>query len=59
MNFEARLKRLEEINQLLSKGDLSLNESIALYEEGLKLVSEMEIELKEAQAKVEKVIDID
>ena len=37
MKFEAALKRLEEIVRELEKGELSLDESLAKYEDGIKI----------------------
>lgn len=38
ITFEAAVKRLEEIVDLLERGNTSLDESLALYEEGVGLV---------------------
>ena len=37
MKFEQQMKKLQEIVEKLEKGDVDLDESIHLYEEGLKL----------------------
>ena len=37
-NFEAAIKRLEEINDKLSSGSESLDDSMKLFEEGLQLI---------------------
>ncbi len=37
ISFEAAMKRLEEIANIIQKNDCSLDEGINLYEEGLKL----------------------
>ena len=37
LSFEQSLSRLEEIVRHLEKGDLPLNDSLALYEEGVLL----------------------
>ena len=36
-NFEANLKKLEEIVEKLENGEVDLEESVKLYEEGMKL----------------------
>jgi exodeoxyribonuclease VII small subunit len=51
--FEDCLKRLEEIVERLEKGDLSLEESLALFEEGMKLSNACRGELDEAEGKIE------
>lgn len=57
MNFEASLKRLEEVAKQLEAGNISLDESVKLFEEGSKLKKNCETLLKEAQLKVEKIIE--
>ncbi len=56
IDFEQSLKRLEEITNQVSKGELSLDESLALYQEGKKLIEEMQQALKDAEEKVEKIV---
>jgi exodeoxyribonuclease VII small subunit len=51
--FEDCLKRLEEIVDRLEKGDLALEESLALFEEGMKLSNSCRGELEAAEGKVE------
>lgn len=51
--FEDCLKRLEEIVDRLEKGDLPLEESLALFEEGMKLSNACRGELEQAEGKVE------
>ena len=38
LSFEDALKRIEEIVRGLEKGDVSLNDSMALFEEGTGLI---------------------
>lgn len=57
-NFEIALKRLEEIVQKLESGDLSLDESLRLFEEGIELSRLCTKKLSEAEAKVEKLIKL-
>ena len=59
INFEKELERLKEIVSLIQQKDLSLDESLKLYEEGAKIVKLLNEELEKAEKKVEKVIDID
>jgi exodeoxyribonuclease VII small subunit len=51
--FEAALKQLEEIVQRLEKGELSLEESLRLYEEGIQLSRLCHGKLEEAEGKIE------
>lgn len=57
INFEASLNRLNEIVNKIQDETLSLDESIALYEEGKKLIALLKDELAEAENKVEKIIE--
>ena len=51
--FEDCLKRLEEIVDQLEKGDLPLEQSLTLFEEGMKLSNACRGELEQAEGKVE------
>ncbi len=57
-NFEHALKRLEEIVQKLEEGELSLDESLKLFEEGIEISRFCTKKLSEAEKKVEKLIKI-
>ncbi len=57
MSFEDAIAELESIVDKLEKGQLSLDESLLLFEEGIKLVRECNDKLKSAQQKVEKLIE--
>ena len=54
--FEGKLARLEEIVSALERGDAPLSESLALFEEGTKLVGECTRELDRAEQKVVKLM---
>ena len=51
-SFEEGYKRLEEIVTLLDTGKLSLEEMLALYEEGIKLARSCEKQLDEAELRI-------
>jgi len=53
LKFEQALKRLEKIVEELEKGDLSLDESLKRYEEGIKLSRFCTKKLEETERKVE------
>jgi exodeoxyribonuclease VII small subunit len=57
MSFEEALLELEGIVEKLEKGQLSLDESLMLFENGIKLVRECNDKLKNAQQKVEQLIE--
>ena len=52
-SFEAALKQLEEIVQRLERGELPLEESLKLYEEGIRLSRLCHAKLEEAEGKIE------
>lgn|GEM_PF-447147 len=56
-SFEVALERLEEIAGQLESGDLTLEQSIKLAEEGFKLSQLCEKELREAEGKIEKLVE--
>jgi exodeoxyribonuclease VII small subunit len=53
LSFEKALADLEGIVQKLEKGGLSLSESLALFEKGVKLTKYLREELSKAEKKVE------
>ncbi len=57
MSFEEALLELESIVGKLENGQLSLDESLLLFEKGIKLVEECDARLKKAQQKVERLIE--
>lgn len=50
--FEESLKRLQEISEILERGEVSLEESIKLYEEGINLAKFCYNTLRNAELKV-------
>ncbi|WP_367605992.1 exodeoxyribonuclease VII small subunit [Legionella sp. W05-934-2] len=54
-NFEQSLRSLEEIVQKLEAGELSLEDSLKAFEEGVKLARQCQKTLSEAELKVEKI----
>ncbi len=57
MNFEEKLKRMEEIAQELRNNETPLDKSIELYEEGMILSKELEENLEAAKRKI-KIVKI-
>lgn len=51
-SFENSLSRLEEISEQLESGEVGLEESIQLYEEGIALAKTCYATLKNAELKV-------
>src|SRR5580658_4283368 len=56
--FEASLKRLTEIVQTLEKGDLALEESLRLFEEGVQLSRASQQRLDAAEKRVDELLTI-
>jgi exodeoxyribonuclease VII small subunit len=55
-SFEEALKQLEAIVQKLEKGELALEESLALYEQGIHLSRLCHAKLEEAEGKIEMLL---
>ncbi len=51
-NFENKLKRLEEISDILENEEVSLNEAVKLFEEGVSLSKECMLSLNGAELKI-------
>lgn len=56
MSFETDVARIEEIAQKLNDSTTGLEESLALFDEGMKLAKQLEKALSEAKNKVETVL---
>jgi exodeoxyribonuclease VII small subunit len=55
LSFEKALAELEQIVQRLERGDVPLEESVAIYERGEVLKRRCEELLRQAEARVEKI----
>ncbi len=55
MSFEDALRELEQVVGKLERGEVPLDDSIALYERGAALKKRCEAKLKEAEEKVAKL----
>lgn len=55
-SFEESLKQLETVVESLEKGDIPLEESLRLFEEGMRLSAVCKQELDAAEGKVQKLI---
>jgi len=55
LTFEEALKELEEVVGKLERGDVALEDSIALYDRGAALKKRCESKLAEAEEKVAKI----
>ena len=59
LDFEESLKRLEEIVSKLESGNIALEESLTLFEEGVKLSRHCKKKLDEAEKKVQILMKTD
>ena len=56
-NFEKALENLEELVSSMENGELSLEDSLKAFERGIKLTRECQTALKEAEQKVQVLIN--
>jgi exodeoxyribonuclease VII small subunit len=56
MSFEEALNELQGLVKALEKGEAKLDEAIRAYERGAALKQHCERKLREAQAKVDKIV---
>lgn len=56
MSFDEKIAKIETITKKLQDEHTSLEDSIALFEEGVALAKELEEALETAKSKVEKAI---
>lgn len=59
MDFEKKLGRLEEIVTKMETGELTLEDSLKMFEEGVKLSRECNGQLQSAEQKVKLLLSID
>lgn len=59
MDFEKKLGRLEEIVEKMESAELALEDSLKLFEEGVKLSRECNTQLADAEQKVKLLLGID
>lgn len=59
MEFEKKLGRLEDIVGKMETGELSLEDALKLFEEGVKLSRECNVQLTDAEQKVKLLLGVD
>ena len=59
IDFEASLKQLEEIVNKMEQGQLSLEQSLGAFEQGVKLTRQCQSTLKQAEQRVAKLMPKD
>ena len=55
IKFEKAMERLEQIVDELEKGDLDIDKSLQIFEEGIKMSRTCSKKLSDAEAKIEKL----
>ena len=55
--FEKHLTQLETVVEQLEKGDLTLDESVRLFEEGMKLSQACKEELEQAEGRIQVLVE--
>mgnify|MGYP002509009737 CR=1 FL=1 len=56
MSFENNMQRLEQIVRAMERGDVALEESLKLFQEGTELVGNCQKLLDEARLQVKKIM---
>ena len=56
IDFEAALEQLEALVARLEAGEISLEESLRAFEEGVKLTKECQVQLTEAEQRVKMLV---
>ena len=57
LTYEDAFDRLQKITELLENGNVSLDDSIKYYEQGILLKNFCEKKLKDAEIKIKNVLD--
>ena len=56
-SFEERLTSLEAVVERLERGDLTLDESVRLFEEGVHLSNACKLELEKAEGRIQVLVE--
>lgn len=59
MKFEKKIKRLEEITEIIKSASVDFDEQLKLYKEGAALAGEIEKELDKAEQLIEEIKESD
>ena len=52
-NFEERLERLEKLGDAIRRPDISLDDALKAFEEGIKLARSLEKDLEKVESRIE------
>ena len=58
LKFQEAMSRLDEIVALLNNNELELEEAMSLFEEGLKLSTQFEKQLKKFETKMDQLVEV-
>ncbi|MDE0119413.1 MAG: exodeoxyribonuclease VII small subunit [Bdellovibrionales bacterium] len=58
MEFEKKIKELENIVEKMGSGELSLQDSLKFFEKGIRLSRECSKQLNKSEEKVKQLVDI-
>ena len=58
-NFEEQIDELEKVVEQLEKGDLPLEQSVDLYERGMKLSNACKAQLASAESRIQVLLEPD
>ena len=58
LNYEDAVKQLNEIVQLLEKGDISLDKSLGLFQKGVSLSAYCTKKLDEIEKKIVQLVEV-
>jgi exodeoxyribonuclease VII small subunit len=56
-SFEDHLTQLESVVERLERGDLTLEDSVRLFEDGMKLSAACKHELEQAEGRIQVLVD--
>ena len=56
ISFEESLKRLENLVNKMESGDATLEQSLVWFEEGMDLIKSCEVQLNNAEQKVQELV---
>lgn len=58
IDYEKKMKELEEIVSKMEDESTSLDESLLLYQKGNEIIKELESSIKEAETKIKEIIEV-
>ena len=56
-SFEEKLTALEAVVERLERGELSLDDSVRLFEDGVKLSQACKVELEQAEGRIQVLVE--